>query len=267
MRSAEHFLFVTFKWAYRDRVFHALLGGALLLFLLVPAFSVFSMRQVQELAVTISLSGISFVLLVLSVLLGASSIWRDLEKRYSAAVLGLPISRTSYVLGKFAGIALIIVCCALFLGVVASLAITCSSLQYPSERPILWLNVWAAIGADCLKGILIAALALLFSALSTSFFLPFFGTISLYLAGSASQDVYEYITGDYGRSLSTPVLLALKAVYYLLPNFAAFNLKVQAIYGLPLPATGLVYSFLYFIVYTMVLLSLAVWCFSRRELP
>ncbi len=72
---------VTVRSILRDRVLHALLGVALLLFLLVPVFSLFSMRQVQELSVTLCLSALSLVLLVLSVLLGASSIWRDIERR------------------------------------------------------------------------------------------------------------------------------------------------------------------------------------------
>jgi Cu-processing system permease protein len=267
MHALTNFLFVTLKWSVRDRIFHALLGTALLLFLLVPAFSLFSMRQVQELSITLSLSAISFALLVFAVMLGASSVWRDLERRYSAAILGLPISRASYILGKFAGIAFVIISCALLLGVVGIVVIAFSSAQYPSERPIHWLNIMAAITADSLKYILLAAVALLLSTLSTSFFLPFFGTIAIFLAGSASQEVFEYISGDYGHTLSSTAKGALKAVYYFLPNFGAFNLKVEAIYGLELSPAGLLYTFLYFLVYTTLLLSLSVWTFSRRDLP
>jgi len=257
----------TLRWALRDRLLHALLGVSLLVLLLVPLFSTFSMRQVQELSITLSLSSLSFTLLVLSILLGASSVWRDVERRYTVAVLTLPVSRASYLLGKFVGVALIILICSLLLSLVSFPVIVLSAAQYPSEIPIHWGNLILAVGANCLKYILLATIALFFSCIGTSFFLPFFAAISIYLAGSASQDVFEYISGEFGRTVSPAGKLLAKGAYYLLPNFSAFDLQVQAIYGLPVPTGGLVYTLLYFLVYTATVLVLAVWVFSRRELP
>jgi Cu-processing system permease protein len=224
------------------------------------------MRQVQELSITLSLSFISFLLLILSTLLGASSVWRDIEKRYINSVASLPLPRSSYIAAKFLGIALFIMICAAVLSGIAFIVILYSSRTYPSEVPIHWLNILVAIAADVFKYILLAAVALLFSSLSTSFFLPYFVTISIYLAGSASQDVYEYISGEFGKTLSRPVLLIIKSVYYIIPNFSAFNFKVQAIYGLPLAASGLALTLCYFSVYTAFLLLISVWIFSRRQL-
>ena len=266
MASLRNLLYMTLKWALRDRIFHAVLGVSIVLFLLVPTFSLFSMRQVQELAVTLSLSAVSAILLLLSVLLGAFSVWRDIEKRYAASVLGLPISRAGYLLGKFSGIVLILASCAFFLGCVSLLVIKIAAAQYPSDIGLHWLNITIAIVFFTCKYILLAALALLFSSFSTSFFLPIVGTVSIYLAGSASQDVFEYIAGDYGRTIPALFKLLIKAIYYLLPNFTAFNLNVQAIYGLPLNFSALVVTFLYFVVYTAIVLYLATRIFSRRDI-
>ncbi|WP_373878768.1 ABC transporter permease [Geobacter hydrogenophilus] len=245
----------------------AILIVALLFFLLVPSFSLFSMRQVQELAVTLCLSTISLLLLLVSVLQGASSVWRDVEKRYTSSLLGLPVSRATFVVAKFAGIAVTLVCCTMLLGALALPAISISAAQYPSDIPIHWMNIIGAIGMDCLKYILLSAVALFLSTVSTSFFFPFFGSVAIFFAGSASQEVIEYISGDYGKSLTPAAKLVINIVYYLLPNFSAFNLKVAAIYGLPFPFKGALYTFLYFIVYTSILLCLSVWSFTRRELP
>lgn len=267
MASLKNLLYVTLKWSLRDRVFHAVFGVALLLFLLVPSFSLFSMRQVQELSITLSLSAISFTLLVLATLLGSSSIWRDLERRYAASVLTLPLPRSSYVLGKFAGISLLLVGAAFSLGLVALVVIKVSSLQYPSDIGIHWGSIMAAIVADSCKYVLLAALALLLSSISTSFFLPIFGSLSVYLAGSASQEVFEFVSGEYGRTISPGFRLLIKGLYYLLPNFSAFNLKVQAIYGLPLTLYGICLTLLYFLVYTAIVLAVTTILFARRELP
>ncbi len=262
-----HLYRLNLKWIIRDRVLQALVGVGVLLLFLVPAFSVLSMRQVQELSITLSLSFISLVLLVLATLLGASSIWRDIEKRYTAAVLTLPYSRSSYLLGKFLAIALFLVVSAFLLGFFAALAISFSSGLYQSSSPIRWLHIANAIAFDSMKYILLAAIAILFSSISTSFFLPIFGTISLLLAGNASQDVFEFVTKDVGAKMAKPLLYAVKGLYFLIPNFGAFNFKVAAIYPVPLQPEGIVYTFIYFLVYTGIVLALSVMIFSRREFP
>jgi len=254
------------KSIVRDRVLQALAGVAILLLILVPAFSVLSMRQVQELSITLSLSFISFVLLILSTLLGASSIWRDVEKRYTSAVLTLPYSRGSYIMGKFLAIAVCIAACAVLFFIIAAVAVLFSSGLYPSPSPIRWLYFINAVFFDVLKYVLLAAIALLLSSFSTSFFLPIFGTISLLLAGNASQEVFDFVTTDaVGANMPAVILYAAKGLYYLIPNFGAFNFKVAAIYPVPLDLLGALYTFLYFLIYTGIVLTIAVKVFSRRE--
>jgi ABC-type transport system involved in multi-copper enzyme maturation permease subunit len=257
---------LTFIWALRDRLFIAVLSVAMLLILLVPAFSMFSMRQVQELAITLTLSSVSFVLLILAILLGSSSIWRDIERRYTASVLTLPISRHSYVLGKFCGISFFLAATGVLLALAGAAVVMLISTQYPSDVPVHWENIFLAVTADILKYIMLAAIAMFFSALSTSFFLPMFGSIAVFLAGSGSQEVFEFVSGQYGKTLAPESVALIKGAYYLLPNFSAFNLKIQAIYGLPHSATGLFLTALYFIVVTFIALSGCMVLFARRQL-
>lgn len=257
---------VNLKSILRDRILHAILGAAAAGLLLVPAISSFSMRQVQELAVSLSLSGISFFLLVMAILLGSSSIWRDIEQRHATSVLTLPLSRTGYVLAKFAAIAIFLLVIGVFLGLCAIPLISMAAASYPSEQPILWGNLIVALCGDIAKGILVAALALLLSSVSTSFYLPFFGMVVLYLCGSASQEVYEYVTGEFGREMHPLAIAGIKSVYYLLPNLAALNYKVQAVYALPIPLTQIAWSISYGLLYVAIILGLAIHAFNRRVL-
>jgi len=267
MATLYNFVFVMMKSTLRDRMLHALLASGILLFALVPSFSLFSMRQVQELSITLSLSAISFVLLVFTLLLGSSSIWRDIERKYTTSVLGLPVSRASYVVGKFAGIVLFLVACSILLGTISLAVIAFASGQYNSEIPLLWGNIIMAMAADLFKYILLTAVALLFSTISTSFYFPFFTTLGIYLAGSSSQEVMEFLASDSGHKISPLVRMVAKGLYYVLPNFSAFNFKIHAIYSLPLPLGGVLITIAYFLIYTTIVLSLSVWAFSRRELP
>jgi len=224
------------------------------------------MRQVQELAINISLSTISAVLLLVAALLGASSVWREIEKRYALSVLGLPVSRINFVLGKFLGIAVFIAFCGVVLSIAAAVTIAVASAQYPSDLPLRWDNIVLAITGDVLKSILLAAIALLFSCLSTSFYLPFFVSIAVYLAGSASQEVYEYLLGDYGKTIPSIIKTLIKGIYYIVPNFSAFDFKVFAIYGMMPDASGILLTLGYFILYTLLVLLAAINIFKRREM-
>jgi branched-subunit amino acid permease len=93
-----------------------------------------------------------------------------------------------------------------------------------------------------------------------------FGSIAVFIAGSGSQEVFEYVSSQYGKSLAPSTVTLIKGAYYALPNFTAFNLKVHAIYGLAQSTSGLLLTALYFIVFTFIALSGCILVFSRRQL-
>jgi Cu-processing system permease protein len=256
---------ITLKGIFRDRVFQGIMVTACA-FLLIPGIASLSMRQVAELSLTLSLSLISFIMLLLSVFLGGTSLWKDIERRYTFSVLGLPLSRQSYLLGRFAGTALFVLLAAVVLGVAAYAVVAFTSGLHPPDRPVVWGTMALCILFDALKYILLIAVAFLFSTVSTSFFLPVFGTIATFLAGGVTQQVYEYIHSPASQKLSPFLKQMATGVYFLLPNFSAFDLKVTAIYGLPVPGTGLLMTLAYFVVYVGILLSVAAAIFSRREM-
>ncbi len=256
---------ITLKGIFRDRVFQGIMVTACA-FLLIPVIASLSMRQVTELSLTLSLSLISFILLLLAVFLGGTSLWKDIERRYTFSVLGLPLSRQSYMIGRFGGTALFVLLAAAVLGVAAFAVVSYSSAIYPTDRPIVWSTMAICILFDALKYILLIAVAFLFSTVSTSFFLPVFGTIATFLAGGVTQQVFEFVNSPASKALSPLVKKLATILYYLLPNFGAFDLKVNAIYSLPLPFEGLLLTAAYFVVYVGLLLSAAATIFSRREM-
>ena len=256
---------VTLQGIFRDRIFQGILTASLV-FLVIPSISTLSMRQVTELSLTLCLSIISFIMMLLAVFLGGVSLWKDIERRYTHSILTLPLSRTRYLLGRFAGISLFLLLTASLLGLLSVLVVFFVSLGYPPDRPVVWVNVLAAVGFDAFKCILLVAIAMFFSSVSPSFFLPMFGTIAIFLVGGASQQAYDYVQSSAGQTLSPLVRQAASALYYILPNFSAFDLKINAIYALNLNLSGLGLTFGYFVVYTALALTIAVLIFTRREL-
>lgn len=259
-------ILVTLKGVFRDRVFLGI-TALLVLFLFIPSAASLSMRQVTELSITLSLSLISFILLLLAVFLGATSIWRDMERRYTFSVLSLPINRSFYLFGRFLGLALFLVLTSTVLGVVTCLVIKVASGIYPPDRPIVLGYLALAVIFATLKYILLISVAFLLSTVSTSFFLPIFGTICVFIGGGITQQVYEYINSPVAQATISPFFkIAAMVVYYLLPNLASFDLKVNAIYSIAPDPRGLCLTVAYFLAYTSILLGCAALLFSRREL-
>ena len=251
----------------RDRVLYAVFGVAFAMLLAVPSLSSFSMRQVQELAITLSLSAVSSVLLVVTLLLGASSVWRDVERRYTSSILTLPISRASYIFSKFFSVFLFLVLCTLVLGLCSGLVISLAASTYPSDVPVHWANIVLVFAGGLFKYMILLAFALLLSTVSTSFYLPFFGTLIVFLCGNASQDVFEYLSGPFGQQISPVLAKAVTLVYYLIPNLSSFDFQIHAVYGLPVSTGGLILTICYALIYTGILLGIAAFAFDRRELP
>ncbi|MGE4493079.1 MAG: ABC transporter permease, partial [Syntrophotalea sp.] len=124
----------------------------------------------------------------------------------------------------------------------------------------------AALGFDAFKCLLLVAFAVFFSSVSTSFFLPIFGTIAVYLVGGSTQQAYDYVLSPAGQSLSPVSQKLAEVLYYILPNLSAFDLKVNAIYALPLDIHALGLTAGYGILYMTLVLVAAAAVYSRREL-
>jgi ABC-type transport system involved in multi-copper enzyme maturation permease subunit len=189
-----------------------------------------------------------------------------MERRYTFSVLGLPLTRTSYLLGKFFGIAAFLLLTAVLLGGVGCAVVRYVAALYPPMRPVVWANVFLAIGFMALKYIFLVAFAFLLSTVSTSFFLPIFGTLAVFFVGSSSQQVYDFLHSSTAQAYSPFIKKAATGLYYVLPNFSAFDLSVNAIYGIGLPSSGLLLTTGYFIVYTAIILTISSIIFSRREM-
>ena len=56
-----------------------------------------------------------------------------------------------------------------------------------------------------------------------------------------------------------------RALYYLLPNLAPFNVRAEVVYGLPVSASHVGFTLLYALIYSSALLVAAVAIFRRRD--
>jgi ABC-type transport system involved in multi-copper enzyme maturation permease subunit len=161
--------------------------------------------------------------------------------------------------------AIMVLCSLLFAGL-TFLTVSYTCAIYPPATPLVWSNIFFAIFYNMLKYMLLAAFGIMFSTVSTSFFLPIFGTVSLFICGSMSQDVYNYLTSSVAADVPLFIKKLATVFYYIIPNFSAFDFKLAAIYSLPINPHDLWLTAAYFIVYTAIVLFFACFFFNRREM-
>jgi ABC-type transport system involved in multi-copper enzyme maturation permease subunit len=56
-----------------------------------------------------------------------------------------------------------------------------------------------------------------------------------------------------------------RALYYVLPNFAAFDIKTNVVYALPVPGSYVATTAVYALAYIALLLGAAVIIFSKKD--
>lgn len=258
------FILFTLKTILRDRLF-LLISSSILIYAFIPVFSCFSMRQLQETSITMSISLNSFILLILAIFGGTYTIWRDIERKYTFTLLDLPVTRSSYLLGRFSGFAIIMLFITTINFLLGAITVKISAGFYKSEFPIIWINIFYAYYFSLLKYVILLGVGFLIASFSTSFFMPVFSTIFIFIAGNSIQGVYDYIL-KAGDKMTPFAKLVIKVVYFILPNFSAFDFTAYAAYALKISTSNITTSLLYFALYLSILMNAAVLIFNKRDL-
>ena len=258
---------VTFKGGIRDRLLQGLVLIGLFFLFSMGVFSSFSMRQPLEVAINFGLSIVQILATVMTVVLGLTLISREIESRAGYAILTQPISRGSYVLGKFFGLLALSFLAILSLGTCAGLGIWLTGIGLHEQAAISWLNIAISLLGSFLCCSILAAVTLLFTTLATSAILPFLLTLSVYVIGQSTQAVRHYIESGMSGQISPLFKVPVMGAYYIFPNLSVFDFKAQAVYNLPPPTALLGYAFLYSAAYTAIVLLGAIILFNRRDMP
>ena len=256
---------LTIKALVRERGFF-IIASLCLLFLCVPVFSSFSMRQCQEVGISMCLTINSFMLLILTIFSGISTMWKDIEKKTVYTLLSYPVARSEYLLGRFLGCGMLLLIITIFDIIISIPIIKACAGMYKSSLPIKWSTIIVAYFMSLLKYILLLSISFVAISISTSFFTPFFITIASYIGGNSIQSIYDYIFKEASKNYPFWFKKIVKLIYYVMPNFSSFDLTAYAAYSLKVNLYSVGITCLYATVYSTVMLSLSCIIFSKRDL-
>jgi Cu-processing system permease protein len=116
----------TFREAVRDRVLHGVLGLALAFLLFTLALAQLALDQQRRVVLDLGLSSISLFSVIMSVFLGSSLLYKEIERKTLYVILPKPIRRHEFLLGKYFGIVLTV---AVFVAIMGAVQLCVSTLQ------------------------------------------------------------------------------------------------------------------------------------------
>jgi ABC-type transport system involved in multi-copper enzyme maturation permease subunit len=255
-----------FKESVRDKVLYNLVFFAVLL--IAASFLLGQLTAGQDVKIIkdLGLAAISVFGLFIAVFIGVGLVWKEVERRSIFSILVKPIRRWEFILGKYFGLVV-----TLLVNVAVMTLALYAVLGYMSWLETDWARAgWAAPAVDpqLLKAIaliavelmMVTAIALFFSTFSTPL-LSAALTFAITIVGHFNADLKQF-----ENVMESPAAVYLaRAVYYVLPNFSAFDIKAPVVHG-EAPALGYVaLTSAYGMVFVVLLLLASMFIFSRRD--
>lgn len=243
----------TFKEAIRDRILFAILAFALLFLLSTILFGSISLGEDIKVVKDLGLAGIYIFSLIITIFLGTSLIYKEIEKRTLYIMLSKPVSKTHFVVGKFLGLWASIIVSVVIMSVIYLIVV------YAKKGGIDLLSLWSILLLLFELAVFIG-IAILFSTITTPLAGTIYSIIVLYIGHSLEiLKTSAEKSGVVARSFSN-------VAYYLLPNLDKFNIRNSIVHGIVPNSAEIIYPIIYSIIYTSVLLWLAISALKNQEL-
>ncbi len=200
----------------------------------------------------LALSAATAIGTLIAVFVGASLVSGDIERRVLLPVIAKPATRTQYLLGRYLGLSATLLLNLSAMAVVLGLVLV---VEAGSLRPVD-ASLLAAVGMMGVQFVVVAAIAVLFSSLSSTTLAAIF-TLAVAIAGHLSGEIRAIWQGDQGWIATL--------IWYRVPNLGALNLNASVIYRTaPPPGTWIAAG--YGLLYAATAMALASYAFERRDL-
>lgn len=243
----------TVREVIRQKLFLNVLVFGVLMILFAQVVANLTFGRADRVVRSIGLSGMAMALDLLAVLLGAAIIHREVERKTALVVLTRPVSRATFVVGRFFGVASATTIAAVGFGAIFVLTLL-SVRGTPTSLDAV------AMGGALLESWVVAGFAVLLSCLTT----PSLGAgIALgFIIAASSIDGVVNLTAKSGGFMHD---LAV-GLSYVLPSFARLNFREAAIYGDLVPAGTVLQAAGYAACFAGAFLALGTLALRNKEL-
>ncbi|MDR1368036.1 MAG: ABC transporter permease subunit [Candidatus Accumulibacter sp.] len=253
---------------FRSRSIHAILVLGVLLVGVAFLSSSFSPRQPATVALDFGFTGIRFSLLLFGLFLVQDLIGREVERKTVMYALSYPVSRASYLVGRYLGIISLLALSAVALALLLWTTTFAVDLTYDSGNLMgMGSPFWMTVFGLWVDAALVAAFALWIASFSTVSMLPVALGAAFAISGKTLGAVMDYLSrgADNDAELVARFTPIINAVKWILPDLSRLDWRMWPMYELNPGFSVVALSLLMAVSYTLILLSLAVFTFARRE--
>lgn len=249
----------TLREAGRAKLFYGLVGVAVLLLLGSLLLSDLALvDQKKRLVQSFGMAVIPLVGVGTAILLGATLLHKEIERKTLYAILPKPVRRSEFVLGKFGGLCLLLAAEMLLLTL-------CWWM-------VLWLRdgtltpaMVRGLGLHYIELMLVTAVAMLFSALSRPV-LSGVMTAGVFAIGRVSYVLTDLLAAQKGVFAEVPAMRALgKTLVAIVPDLSAFTVSDPILQGWAVPWNYVASAGLYGLCWTAAFVVGAMLLFERRD--
>ena len=243
----------TFRETIRDRILGVIILFALAMIVASLWLASISLGQQDRMIKDFGLVAISVFGLIVAAFVAASLVRKEVEKRTVFIIFSKPVSRSEFIWGKFLGLA------ATMFTVLTGMTVFLFLLA--------WIVSHSPSGSLLLAGLLVflqllvvMAMTMLFSTMTSAILASVWG-ICVYAAGLLSHNVLSLSRvghSEVAHALST-------AVFYLVPNLSAVDLRASVLGEGGHGIAGLLAWSVYLVAYLVIALFAATWIFGRKE--
>lgn len=259
------FIYSAFISGVRSRAFHGLVVLTLLIMGLVWLSSGFSARHPYTLALDLGISSIRIMLIIMGIFWVQELFAKDVEQKTIIFALSYPVARSTYILGRFIGVCLLLFIALLIMGVILWMLINSVFFEYQQVTPInLGIGYIITLFYMWLSTVCIMAFSMFIASISTVPMLSFILGIGFAVGATLIGPTLDYLVKaepDFYQNLG-PIA---EKLFWLLPDLSRLDIRDWALYGQIPESSVLVYGVVMVLAYSVLMLLLANLRFSTRE--
>lgn len=243
-----------FREAIRDRILYLIAFFALIMVANLQLIPQLAATTEKKIILDIGIAAIAILGLVVTVFVGTGLVKKEIEKRTVYILVAKPVSRSELVIGKHVGLSAVLAVLVMAMTILYVLMLSIGKISFPLG------SIFMASAFIWLELSLLTAVGILFGVFTSSLLATLL-TLATYFMGHATRDLVAF-----GKLAKNPGIEQLMmGLYLILPDLERLNLKNDAVYGQVPPFPELMTNAGYALLYTILLLAVAIALFQRQE--
>lgn len=259
-------MLATIRAGIRSHSFKAIIILALALIVASHAAGALSGRHQQTVGLDVGLSGIRLALTLLLLFWQQELVGREIDKKTVFFVLTYPLPRSFYLLGRYAGIACLLLLATVFMGLALAVA---THFGYGDGDRLVRLGVpyWLTLFFVWLDMLVVVSFGCMLGSFASSSLIPFVLTLAFAFGARSIGLVLAFLAapGSEGADIAPQFMPILDAIGWVLPDLSRLDVRISTLYNIPFDWHMLSQTSLMMVAYIGTMLGLACLFFNKRE--